>query len=206
MSNIDNFYVRQLILSVKLKFSSVFVILLVHRFENWFLLFRWVVPNVFKFAAVDPIVEMVFDNERQILYARTEEMKVQVFVLLPNGDGPLKKVTEEKNLINQRDAHYGARQSTTQRASTRPGKPSIVCISPLSTVESKWLHLVAVLSDGRRMYLSTSSSNGNTGSVGGLGGFDASHYKPSCLKVVTSRPSPPLGVSGGLSFGNISLS
>lgn len=167
---------------------------------------RWVVPNVFKFAAVDPIVEMVFDNERQILYARTEEMKVQVFVLLPNGDGPLKKVTEEKNLINQRDAHYGARQSTTQRASTRPGKPSIVCISPLSTVESKWLHLVAVLSDGRRMYLSTSSSNGNTGSVGGLGGFDASHYKPSCLKVVTSRPSPPLGVSGGLSFGNISLS
>ncbi|KAM3705465.1 hypothetical protein ACB098_03G081800 [Castanea mollissima] len=158
---------------------------------------RWVVPNVFKFGAVDPIVEMVFDNEREILYARTEEMKLQVFVVGPNGDGPLKKVTEEKNLINQRDAHYGGRQSTGSRAANRATKPSIVCISPLSVLESKWLHLVAVLSDGRRMYLSTSSSSGN------LGGFNSNHHKPSCLKVVTTRPSPPLGVSSGLAFGSL---
>lgn len=154
-------------------------------------------PNVFKFGAVDPIVEMVFDNEREILYARTEEMKLQVFVVGPNGDGPLKKVIEEKNLINQRDAHYGGRQSTGSRAANRVTKPSIVCISPLSVLESKWLHLVAVLSDGRRMYLSTSSSSGN------LGGFNSNHHKPSCLKVVTTRPSPPLGVSSGLAFGSL---
>ena len=163
------------------------------------MVFRWVVPNVFKFGAVDPIVEMVFDNEREILYARTEDMKLQVFVMGPNGDGPLKKVAEEKNLINQRDAHYGARQSTGPRATNRLTKPSIVCISPLSVLESKWLHLVAVLSDGRRMYLSTSSSSGN------LGGFNSNHHKPSCLKVVTTRPSPPLGVSSGLAFGAMSL-
>ncbi|PKI58192.1 hypothetical protein CRG98_021414, partial [Punica granatum] len=167
---------------------------------------RWVVPNVFKFAAVDPVVEMVFDNERHILYARTEEMKLQVFALGSNGDGPLRKVTEERNLISQRDAQYGARQSSAApRAPSRSAKPSIVCISPLSTLESKCLHLVAVLSDGRRMYISTSPFSGNTGSVGGLGRFNSDHYKPSCLKVVTTRPSPPLGVSGGLSFGNLSL-
>ncbi|KDP38115.1 hypothetical protein JCGZ_04758 [Jatropha curcas] len=166
---------------------------------------RWVVPNVFKFGAVDPIVEMVFDNERQILYARTEETKLQVFLLGPNGDGPLKKVAEERNLFSHRDVHYGGRQSTGARAPSRLAKPSIVCISPLSTLESKWLHLVAVLSDGRRLYLSTSPSTGNNGGVGGLGQFNANHQRPNCLKVVTTRPSPPLGVSGGLTFGAISL-
>ncbi|KAF7808616.1 nuclear pore complex protein NUP155 [Senna tora] len=160
---------------------------------------RWVIPNVFNFGAVDPIVEMVFDNERQILYARTEEMKLQVYVLGPNGDGPLKKVAEERNLVSQRDAHYGSRQSTGPRNSSRSPKPSIVCISPLSTLESKWLHLVVVLSDGRRMYLSTSPSSGS------LSGFNTDHHKPSCLKVVTTRPAPPWGVSGGLTFGAMSV-
>lgn len=55
------------------------------------------------------------------------------------------------------------------------------------------------------MYLSTTQSSGNNGAVGGLGGFDNNHQKPSCLKVVTTRPSPPLGVGGGLSFGPMSL-
>lgn len=162
-------------------------------------------PNVFNFGAVDPIVEMVFDNERQILYARTEDMKLQVYTLGSNGDGQLKKVAEEKNLVNLRDGHYGGRASSGQRSANRAGKPSIVCISPLSTLESKSLHLVAILSDGRRMYLSTSHTNGGSGSVVGLGGFSTKSNKPSCLKVVTTRPSPPLGISAGLSFGAISL-
>lgn len=142
---------------------------------------------------------MVFDNERQILYARTEEMKLQVYGLGPNGDGSLKKVAEERNLVSQRDANFGVRQSTGPRNSSRTPKPSIVCISPLSTLESKWLHLVVVLSDGRRMYLSTSPSSGS------LSGFNTNHHKPSCLKVVTTRPAPPWGVSGGLTFGAMSL-
>ncbi|XP_039069008.1 nuclear pore complex protein NUP155-like isoform X2 [Hibiscus syriacus] len=166
---------------------------------------RWVIPNVFKFGAVDPIVEMVVDNERQILYAKTEDMKIQVFVMGPSGDSPLKKVAEERSLLNQKDAHYGGRQTTASRASNRSAKPSIVSISPLSTLESKWLHLVAILSDGRRMYLSTSSSSGSNSTVGSLGGFNNHHHRPSCLKVVTTRPSPPLGVSGGLTFGAMSL-
>ncbi|OIT40388.1 PREDICTED: nuclear pore complex protein NUP155 [Nicotiana attenuata] len=162
---------------------------------------RWVVPNVFKFGAIDPIVEMVIDNERHILYARTEEMKIQVFSLGANGDGPLRKVAEERNLINQRDT-YGGRQPAGSRA-PRSAKTTIVSISPLSSLESKWLHLVAVLSDGRRMYLSTSSSGGNNSSAGSFGGLN--HQKPNCLKVVTTRPAPPLGAGSGLPFGAVSL-
>ncbi|KAL0409019.1 UNVERIFIED_CONTAM: Nuclear pore complex protein [Sesamum radiatum] len=151
-----------------------------------------VVPNVFKFGAVDPIVEMVVDSERHVLYARTEEMKIQVFSLGPNGDGPLKKVAEERNLITLRESSYGGRQQAGSRAPPRSPKSSIVCISPLSTLESKWLHLVAILSDGRRMYLSTAPSGGNNNALGGLSGLGANN-RPNCLKVVTTRPSPPIG-------------
>ncbi|RAL48081.1 hypothetical protein DM860_017872 [Cuscuta australis] len=157
---------------------------------------RWVVPNIFKFGAVDPIVEMAVDDERHILYARTEEMKIQVFSVCPNGNSPLKKVAEERNLINQRDAYVG--RQPAPRA-PRGSKTSIVAISPLSILESRLLHVVAVLSDGRRMYLST--SGGNSGSTaGGL-----KNQKPNCLKVVATRLAPPLGAGGGLGIGAISL-
>lgn len=155
---------------------------------------RWILPNAFKFGAADPIVEMVVDNERHILYTRTEGMKLQVFDLGVDGDGPLKRIAEEKNLIDPRDSQYGGRRSSVSRAISRAAKPSIVCITPLSTMESKWLHILAVLSDGRRLYLSTSSSIGN----------NASH-RPSSLKIVATRPSPPLGVGGGFTFGAMTV-
>ncbi|XP_068659840.1 nuclear pore complex protein NUP155 [Aristolochia californica] len=165
------------------------------------LISRWVIPTALKFGAVDPIVDMVVDNERHILYTRTEEMKIQVFDLGVYGEGPVKKIAEERNLVDQRETQYGARRSPGSRSVSRAVKPSIVCIAPLSTVESKWLQLVAVLSDGRRMYLSTSPSGGNNGSVGGLTGLSNSHQRPCCLKVITTRPSPPLGISSGITFG-----
>ncbi|XP_010437860.1 PREDICTED: nuclear pore complex protein NUP155-like [Camelina sativa] len=153
---------------------------------------RLVPPNVFQFGAVDPVVEMVVDNERQICYARTEEMKLQAYVFGPNGEGSLKKVAEERNLLNQRNASLGISQSA------RPGrsnKPSIISISPLYMPESKWLHLVAAMSDGRRMYLSTSSSG--TGSSISFSEFNNHPQTPNCLKVVSTRPSPLLGVGFG---------
>ncbi|XP_074264142.1 nuclear pore complex protein NUP155 [Silene latifolia] len=150
---------------------------------------RWVVPNVFRFGAVDPVIEMVFDNERHILYARTEAMKIQVFELGQNG-GVLKKVAEEKNFISQKDS-YAIGSGVRAGGSS---KPSVVCISPVSSLESKWLQLVAVLSDGRRIYFTT-------GDVG----INDRHQKPTCLKVVSVRPSPPSGVSGTLGYGSMPL-
>ncbi|EPS59160.1 hypothetical protein M569_15648, partial [Genlisea aurea] len=160
------------------------------------LISRWVVPNVFKFGAVDPIVEMVFDSERNILYARTEEMKVQVFSLGSNSNSPLKKVAEERNLIT-----HGGRQQSGPRT-PQAVKFSIVCMSTLSTLESKCLHLVVILSDGRRMYLSTAPGSGNGG---GVGSFDSRNRPPCCLKVVFTRPAPPIGGTGIGALGALSL-
>ncbi|KAG2553687.1 hypothetical protein PVAP13_9KG541500 [Panicum virgatum] len=161
------------------------------------LLSRWVLPNAFKFSTVDPIINMVIDDERNTIYARTEGMKLQLFDLGANGDGPLTKVTEEKNIVDPRDAPYGGRRPNARRSAQSP-KPSIVCISPLSAMESKWLHAVAVLSDGKRLFLTTSGGSGS--SVG----LNSSLQRPTCLKIVATRPSPPLGVGGGLTFGAVS--
>ncbi|TVU47868.1 hypothetical protein EJB05_07484, partial [Eragrostis curvula] len=161
------------------------------------LLSRWVLPNAFKFSTVDPIVDMVVDEERNTIYARTEGMKLQLFDLGASGDGPLTKITEEKNIVDPRDAPYGSRRPTAARAARSP-KPSIVCIAPLSAMESKWLHAVAVLSDGKRLFLSTSGGSGS--SVG----LNSGLQRPTCLKIVATRPSPPLGVGGGLTFGAVS--
>ncbi|WOK93164.1 nuclear pore complex protein [Canna indica] len=163
------------------------------------LLSRWVLPNAFKFGAVDPVVDMVVDNERHMIYARTEAMKVQVFDLGENGEGRLAKIAEEKNLIDPREAQYGGRRSAGLRAAARGAKPTIVCVAPLSTIESKRMHMVAVLSDGRRVYLST-TSRGNNSSIGGP------LQRPSCLKVIATSPAPPLGVGGGLNYGTMSAS
>ncbi|ONL95303.1 Nuclear pore complex protein NUP155 [Zea mays] len=162
------------------------------------LLSRWVLPNAFKFSTVDPIVDMVMDEERNTIYARTEGMKLQLFDLGVNGDGPLTKITEEKNIVDPRDGPYGGRRSNAPRAARSP-RPSIVCISPVSSVESKWLHAVAVLSDGKRLFLTTSGGSGS--SVG----LNSGLQRPTCLKIVATRPSPPLGVGGGLTFGAVSV-
>nr|CAD1822424.1 unnamed protein product [Ananas comosus var. bracteatus] len=158
------------------------------------LLSRWVLPNALKFGAVDPVVDMVVDDERHIIYARTEGNKLQVYDLGVNGSGPLTKIAEEKNLTDPRETQYGGRRPAGPRSATRVSKPSIIHIAPLSLIESRRLNVTAVLSDGRRMYLSTSP-----------GGRTDSSQRPTCLNVVSMRPSPPLGVGGGLTFGAISI-
>lgn len=166
------------------------------------LLSRWVLPNSFTFGTVDPVVEMVIDDERNILYSRTHESKIQVFDLGKSGDNALKKVAEERNLGDQRDGRLGSGRTSGRRASSRVHKSPIVSISTVSSAESKFLHLVAVTSDGRRMYLSTSSSVGSRG----LNGSTSSSQRPGTLKLVMSRPAPSVGAGGVISFGSLALS
>ncbi|CAL9215055.1 unnamed protein product [Arabidopsis halleri] len=121
---------------------------------------RWVVPNVFKFGAVNPVVEMVVDNERQILYSLSRDETPSICFW----------------------AKWGSQHFTIVQAG---------------------IEMVAALSDGRRMYLSTSSSG--SGSTISFSGFNNHRQTPNCLKVVSTRPSPPLGVGVGLYFGAASI-
>jgi nuclear pore complex protein Nup155 len=158
---------------------------------------RWVVPNSLKFGASDAIVEVVVDEERNILYTRTQGSKLQMFDLGKNGDGAPKKVAEESHLCEQKDFLGGS------YVAARASKTNLVSIAPISTVESKWLHVVATTSDGRRIYLSTFTLTGSS-----FPGFSGTHRggseRPSVLRVVLTQPAPCMGVSGGHNaFGSI---
>jgi nuclear pore complex protein Nup155 len=156
-----------------------------------------VVPNALKFGAVDAVIEITIDEERNILYTRTQESKIQVFDLGKNGDGAPNKVSEEGCIGEQRDSRS---RNGGSRVMSRATKTTLVSIAPLSTVQSKWLHLVAVASDGRRIYLSTSPSTGVSITAGNTPGAQ----RPSMLRVVMTRPAPSIGVNGGVHpFGNL---
>lgn len=160
------------------------------------------VPNSLKFGAVDAVVEVVVDEERNILYTRTQESKLQMFDLGKNGDGAPKKVAEESRVGEQRDSRG---RSGGSRPAARGTKGNIVSIAPISSVESKWLHLVAITSDGRRIYLSTCTSTGSR-MAGANGSSGGGGQKPSVLRVVMTRPAPSVGVVGGMSgFGSSPL-
>ncbi|XP_020885908.1 nuclear pore complex protein NUP155 isoform X2 [Arabidopsis lyrata subsp. lyrata] len=128
----------------------------------------------FWFRDFDPVVEMVVDNERKILHARTKEAALKAYFLGMKGESPIEKLGQVDNLLD----HH-----SPDKAASRTNKLSIVSISPLSSKLESNAHLVAVLSDCTRIYLSTSSS---------------SQSSPNCLRVVTT-PNLTIDQRKGLS-------
>ncbi|EFH61672.1 hypothetical protein ARALYDRAFT_342249 [Arabidopsis lyrata subsp. lyrata] len=117
---------------------------------------------------------MVVDNERKILHARTKEAALKAYFLGMKGESPIEKLGQVDNLLD----HH-----SPDKAASRTNKLSIVSISPLSSKLESNAHLVAVLSDCTRIYLSTSSS---------------SQSSPNCLRVVTT-PNLTIDQRKGLS-------
>ena len=68
----------------------------------------------------------MIDDERNILYSRTHESKIQVFDLGKAGDSAPKKVAEERNLGEHRDGRSGRR--STSRAHKSP--IVLICLRP----------------------------------------------------------------------------
>eukprot|EP00897_Mesotaenium_endlicherianum_P003492 jgi/Mesen1/3170/ME000184S02232 len=167
-----------------------------------------VLPSMFRFTAQDPLVEMAIDEERQILYTRTQESRVAVFDLGYDGQLAPRKVAEERHLADQqqqRDYSLGG-GGAPLRGGHRGPRTQIVAIAPISTVESKHLHLLAILSDGRRLYLSTDSASSTGGgpgrqpsdaAAGGASAPAARRKRPGALKVMATRQAPPRVLAGG---------
>ncbi|WOL20105.1 nuclear pore complex protein [Canna indica] len=164
---------------------------------------RWILPNTLKFGSTVPISEMAVDNERHVLFARAEDMTLRLFDLGENGEAPVKRMAETK-LIYPRDTQYSHTWSVGSRANTRADQPFIVCIAPLSVMESKWLQMVVVFSDGRRLYLSSSGEDND--SSAGFIGLSNAHKRPQGLVVSANRVPPPLGLTAALTFGTTAAS
>lgn len=102
-----------------------------------------------RFGTPDPLVELALDEERHILYGRTQASRVQVFDLGRDGRSAPNKVAEDATIGERGLGGDGG-------ARGRLGaKRAIVSIATVTTAESQRIQLVATAIDGRRIYLST---------------------------------------------------
>lgn len=104
------------------------------------------------FSEEDPLVQVVVDDSRQVLYTRSERGSLQVFDLgWPRGDQTSRVISVSQATLVQL-AQAAAR--TVDVANFRP----LVHIEAVTMMESLHVHLVAVTQAGVRLYFTTSSS------------------------------------------------
>ncbi|KAI9566057.1 hypothetical protein GHT06_009857 [Daphnia sinensis] len=100
------------------------------------------------FSEEDPIVQMVQDETRHILYTRSEKGTIQVYDLGTDGQAMTRVAAINTNTIVQSAANIAR---TVNRSSFLP----LVGIAPIESSESTNLHLVAITASGVRLYFST---------------------------------------------------
>jgi len=110
------------------------------------------VPSFLKFSHEDPIIDLVVDDTRNVLYTLSENMTIEVYDLGRDGNGMTRVVTYP-NLV-----------SDAIRKSLNPNRDfsnlKIISIAPVTSDESKSIHLIATSSAGDRFFFSTNVDGG----------------------------------------------
>ena len=128
-------------------------------------LLNMVIPSFLR-GSPCPIEQLIIDEERGIMYARTRTSGIQVFDLGADRKSSPRKVAEITDIIEaaRRGGPSGlgrqlfARESSSSTSQTRTTKPTdLVHIAVLEKSVSENLHLVGIMGDGRRLFLSTFS-------------------------------------------------
>ncbi|UPR01047.1 nuclear pore complex protein NUP155 [Chloropicon primus] len=128
-------------------------------------LLNMVIPTFLR-GAPSPVEQLIIDEERGIMYARTRASTIQVFDLGEDRRANPKKVAEISDIIDaaRRGGPNGlgrqlfARESGNSYSRTSTTKPTdLVHIAILDKSASQNLHLVGIMGDGRRLFLSTFS-------------------------------------------------
>ena len=97
------------------------------------------------FSEEDPVVQMVQDESRHILYTRSEKGSINIYDLGTDGRGMSRVAAINISSIVQSAANIAR---TVNRSCFKP----LVCSAP---IESTNLHLVAITASGVRLYYST---------------------------------------------------
>ncbi|EFC50324.1 nucleoporin 155 [Naegleria gruberi] len=108
------------------------------------------VPSFLKFTHDDPIIDIVVDDTRNILYTLSDNMTIEVYDLGENGDS-MRKVVSYSNLLQdmmRKFPNYNCNLNSLK----------IISIAPISENESKAVHLVAITSKGDRIFFTTGYS------------------------------------------------
>lgn len=132
--------------------------------------FSFLLPSMFNFSTIDPIVQIEIDNSRNILFTRTENGTIDVYDLGANGDQTYRTSSKSLSSIS-----YAASQ-IVKTIDLKNFKP-IVHIQPVENCESIYINLIAITQFGVRLYLSCYNS-------------DRSDTRPENLNLVHVRLPP----------------
>ncbi|KAL9646182.1 hypothetical protein ABK040_008055 [Willaertia magna] len=132
------------------------------------------VPSFLKFTNEDPIIDIVVDDSRNILYTLSENMTFEVYDLGKDGYG-MTKIATYSNLIVDSIRKFPNLNRDFKNI-------KIISIQPITMEESKAIHLVAVSSKGDRFFFSTNIEGG----------------RPIGLSLIHIKALPPLSVTGGI--------
>ncbi|KAI9204573.1 Nup133 N terminal like-domain-containing protein [Polychytrium aggregatum] len=143
------------------------------------------VPTLFGYQSDDPIEKIACDDSRNLIYTLTSSSQIEVSYLGDNGlAAPKRYKCSNIYLSAQRLLDKYPNSSSLDQQSFK-----IFSIHPLSSSESKTIHLLAVTTTGVRLYFTTRSDVNSFADISKYSG-------PTELRLLAVRPPPtPLPTS-----------
>jgi len=116
----------------------------------------WILPGFLgSFAEEDPLVQIIIDSSRNILYTRSEKGTVGVFDLGKDGLGMERVVSITAQKLVEEASRLAA---TVETGNLKP----IVHLAVVPSEEDQLIHLVAMTGGGARLYLTTTTNSTDT--------------------------------------------
>ena len=100
------------------------------------------------FGQTQPLVHIAIDDERHILYARSQNSMIQVFDLGLNGKDAPNKVAETTDFAVDASRALGGREVFGRGAGDKKGA-RVIYMAPVPTKSSRRIQLLTVTADGR---------------------------------------------------------
>ncbi|PRW05942.1 nuclear pore complex Nup155 isoform B [Chlorella sorokiniana] len=141
----------------------------------------------FLFGSPSALVDICCDDQRHILYTRSQASMLQVFDLGPDGKAAPTKVAESGDFLADAARALGGRDVFGRGGGDRKGA-AVVYMAPIPPSQSHRLHLLTVTADGRRVYWAAASSRY---------GSDPAGPRPDRLRAEVARQAMPSSAASG---------
>jgi nuclear pore complex protein Nup155 len=136
------------------------------------------IPSFLKFTTENPIIQLAYDKSRNLLFSLSENSVLQAFYLGKSG-------TDMMRLGSVSSLGYHAQRLCPRSHLLDPKNIKVISIHTIDEIESKYLHLVAVTSNGIRLYFSTIPHLIRT-----MGRINIERVSPSGFELVHVRLPP----------------
>ena len=164
----------------------------------------FVPQSLLEMKGIDPIIDIVVDSSRQLLYTLSRLQIITLYDLGNDGEGflyicqlPQLALAAQKFSKNNTRARLSDQPQDTECKKFKTLKDWVTSIHVIPVIESKGVHLVAVTRNCMRIYLTTLKKQTNRSSNGTRSGSSSNASnaqgirKPETLRIVSIRLPPP---------------